>query len=198
MPDAAEPTIPSLIESWVSRGDQVAARTLMEHWHPMVAAIIRRHCINADDWADLEQETFVSVFRALPDFRPVQPVEHWISRIALNTCRQRWRSQSRRPEVRWSDLSEGEQQVFNEAKQAGELVGDIAATDARSVMLRLMESLSAEDRLVLTLLHLEEKSVAEIAALTGMNRVLVKVRAFRARKRLQAMLSKLAGESEGK
>ena len=62
---------------------------------------------------------------------------------------------------------------------------------ARDLLRQLMERLSPADRLVVTLLHLEEKSVAEVRALTGWSAALVKVRAFRARKKLQKFLSQL-------
>jgi RNA polymerase sigma factor (sigma-70 family) len=56
---------------------------------------------------------------------------------------------------------------------------------------RLMSSLSPQDRLIIKLLHLEERSVAEISRMTGWNVAVIKVRAFRARKKLQKILSDL-------
>jgi len=53
----------------------------------------------------------------------------------------------------------------------------------------LIAQLSPEDRLVITLLHLEEKSVEEIHALTGWSRSVIKVRAFRARAKMKKMLN---------
>ncbi|MCU0782064.1 MAG: sigma-70 family RNA polymerase sigma factor [Akkermansiaceae bacterium] len=183
------------VTAWLSHCDEAAARRLMEALHPRVAGIIRRHCSRQEDWEDLGQEVFMRVFEALPRFRRTEvPLEHWVSRIALNVCRRRWRSQSRRPELRWSDLGEGEQRAFERAQQADDTNETIDARDARSILHKLLESLSADDRLVLSLLHLEGKSVEEIARLTGLSRVVVKVRAFRARKKLHAALHKLEGK----
>jgi RNA polymerase sigma-70 factor (ECF subfamily) len=56
---------------------------------------------------------------------------------------------------------------------------------------RLLGTLTASDRMVITLLMLEEKSVAEIAEQTGWSKTLVKVRAFRARHRLRRALAEL-------
>jgi RNA polymerase sigma factor (sigma-70 family) len=113
----------------------------------------------------------------------------------LNICRRRWRSQSRRPEWRWSDLSEGEQQAFLQARQPDDQLEHIGSLEARSLMQKLLDTLSADDRLILSLLHLEGKPVEEIARLTGQSRVVVKVRAFRARKKLHAALRRLEGEN---
>ena len=54
-----------------------------------------------------------------------------------------------------------------------------------------LRQLPEKDRLILTLLELEERSVAEIAALTGWSVSNVKVRAFRARKKLKTVLETL-------
>jgi RNA polymerase sigma-70 factor (ECF subfamily) len=122
------------------------------------------------------------VFEALPRLKADgAPLEHWMSRIALNVCRKRWRSQSRRPEWRWSDLSEGEQQAFLNAQRDDEPLEGIETREARSLMHKLLDTLSADDRMILSLLHLEEKSLEEIAQVMGISRIVVKVRAFRAR-----------------
>jgi RNA polymerase sigma-70 factor (ECF subfamily) len=164
----------------------------MEALHPRVAGIISRHWARQDEWEDLEQEVFMRVFEALPRFRQEGvPLEHWVSRIALNICRRRWRSRSRRPEWRWSDLGEGEQQAFLQAQHPDDPHGPIAAHDARVLMHKLLDTLGADDRLILSLLHLEGRPLEEIARLTGLSRVVVKVRAFRARKKLHAALRQL-------
>ncbi|MBN8457247.1 MAG: sigma-70 family RNA polymerase sigma factor [Verrucomicrobia bacterium] len=180
------------VTAWLSHRDEAAARRLMETLHPRVADIIRRHWSRKEDWEDLEQEVFLRVFNALPKFRLTEvPLEHWVSRITLNVCRRRWRSQSRRPELRWSDLGEGEQRAVEQASSADDGSKTIDARDARSVLHKLLDGLAADDRLILSLLHLEGKSMEEIARLTGLSRVVVKVRAFRARKKLHAALGKL-------
>ena len=66
------------------------------------------------------------------------------------------------------------------------------ARDAREVLDRALSTLGPDDRLVLTLLHLEEKDVRQIAALTGWSVTGVRVRAFRARHRLRKALADLA------
>jgi RNA polymerase sigma-70 factor (ECF subfamily) len=194
--DSEDPPDPFAdVAAWLSHHDEAAARRLMETLHPRVAGIIRRHWARQEDWEDLEQEVFMRVFEALPRFRPRGlPLEHWVSTITLNVCRRRWRSQSRRPELRWSDLGDGEQRALERASLADDPAEAIDSRDARSIIHKLLGSLSADDRLILSLLHLEGKPVEEIARLTGLNRVVVKVRAFRARKKLHAALRKLEGK----
>ena len=86
--------------------------------------------------------------------------------------------------------------AFLNAQRDDEPLEVIESRDARSLMHKLLETLSANDRLILSLLHLEEKSLEEIAKITGTSRIVVKVRAFRARRKLQAALRKLEGEEK--
>lgn len=184
------------VQAWVAARDEAAARRIVTELYPRVAGIIRRYSFRTAEWADLEQEVFVRVFNGLPKWKPDgPPLEHWVSRIALNVCRQRWRSESRRPEWRWGDLSEGERKAYLAAARADDPWTGIEARDARTLLQKLLESMPADDRLILSLLHLEGRSLAEIARLTGMNRVVVKVRAYRARQRLRAAVRAL-GEPE--
>ncbi|MEI6196603.1 MAG: sigma factor-like helix-turn-helix DNA-binding protein, partial [Verrucomicrobiota bacterium] len=59
---------------------------------------------------------------------------------------------------------------------------------------RVMDKLSPPARLVITLLEIEDRSVKEIAELTGWSVPLVKVRAFRARGEMRKILAKMARE----
>ena len=65
------------------------------------------------------------------------------------------------------------------------------AADAGELVGKLMQTLSPEDQFVIRLLDLEERSVAEISAQTGWSQTLVKVRAFRARRKLRKQLEQL-------
>jgi RNA polymerase sigma-70 factor (ECF subfamily) len=136
---------------------------------------------------DLAQEVFARVFERLPRYAPRHgiPFEHWVSRLAVRTCLDALRSERRRPEVRLSDLSEGEGDWLQYLLSGTEETSPGDATDARAMVERLLGLLSPEDRLVISWLDLEEKSAAEVSDLTGWSRVGVRVRAFRARARLR-------------
>jgi len=71
---------------------------------------------------------------------------------------------------------------------------ETAPEETRVIVGRLLEQLAPEDRLVITLVDLEHKSVAEVCQLTGWNGPLVKIRAFRARRKLRQIAEKLYGE----
>jgi RNA polymerase sigma-70 factor (ECF subfamily) len=114
-----------------------------------------------------------------------------VSRIAVTTCIDQLRAQKRRPEMRWADLSERETDVLDSVITNENDVAPDDALAARELVQMLLEQLKPEDRMVIQYLDLEQKSVAEISALTGWNATLVKVRAFRARRKLQQIFQEL-------
>jgi RNA polymerase sigma-70 factor, ECF subfamily len=61
---------------------------------------------------------------------------------------------------------------------------------------KLLETLSPPDKLVVTLMHLEGRTVEEVRQITGWNKSLIKVRAFRARRKLRKHLDQLLGSSK--
>lgn len=175
----------------VRERDEDAARALVEHLYPLVIKIVRAHLPRALDEEDLSQEIFMKVFANAAQYRGEVPFAHWVSRIAVSTCIDRLRAQKRRPEWRWADLSEREADVLDAVLHTEHEPDTALAMDASELVGKLMQTLNAEDQLVIRLLDLEERSVAEIAAQTGWSQTLVKVRAFRARRKLRKQLEQL-------
>jgi RNA polymerase sigma-70 factor (ECF subfamily) len=190
MPDP----IPALIRAWRDFGDEAAARELVAALYPLVMRIVRRHASEREEPEDLAQQVFARFFATISRYDERLPLENWVARLALHVCRNRWKHQARRPELRWEDLSAGQRLACEAALASNAPLPDATWEDARTLMLRLLETLPADDRLVLSLLHLEEKSVEEIAALLGWSRALVKVRAFRARAKLRQAVAALEVE----
>lgn len=178
------------LNAWIVLRDEDAARRLMEALHPQVVRIVQNHLPRGADAEDLAQDVFVQFFKTLDRYDPTRPLDNWVSRLALNVCLKALRSRGRRPEWRRADLSEGEQAVVESLMHEPE-TDSAQAKDGRELLGKLLDALSPQERMILTLLHLEEKSVAEIAAATGWNATLVKVRAFRARAKMRKALESL-------
>ncbi len=175
----------------VRQRDQAAARDLVDHLYPMVIRIVRSHLPRRVAEEDLAQEVFMKMFTRMGQFQGAVPFSHWVSRIAVTTCIDHLRAQKRRPEFRWADLSENEAEVLD-AVMTNE--NDVAANDAlaaHELVHKLIEQLKPDDQTVIRLLDLEQKTIAEIALLTGWNQSLVKVRVFRARRKLQKLFQEL-------
>jgi RNA polymerase sigma factor (sigma-70 family) len=171
--------------------DQAAAKALVEHLYPLVIRIVRAHLPRRVAEEDLAQDIFLKMFTRLAQYQGNVPFPHWVSRIAVTTCIDQLRAQKRRPELRWADLSETEAEVLDNvlSDTRDEAPSDILA--ARELVAKLMGQLKPADRTVIQLLDLEQKSIAEISQLTGWGQSMIKVRAFRARRKLQKLFQEL-------
>jgi RNA polymerase sigma-70 factor (ECF subfamily) len=175
----------------VRAGDADASRDLVTFLYPLVIKIVRAHLPRSLSEEDLAQEVFMKIFTHIEQYRGAVPFEHWVSRITFTTCINHLRVQKRRSELCWTDLSETEAAVLEGAMSAEFEANRLQAVAARELVNKLLDCLNSEDRLVITLLDLEQRSVAEISQITGWNRPLIKVRAFRARRKLRKYLNKL-------
>lgn len=190
MSEAPVEDLGQLVER-VRQRDEDAARALMDRLHPLVLKIVRGHLPWRTSEEDLVQTVFMKMFANIEQFEGRVPVAHWVSRIAVNTCLSALKAEKSRPELRWADLSEEGQAVVESLAVEREDAMETNGASARELVRDLLARLNPADRLVVTLLHLEEKSVAEVQKITGWSAPLVKVRAFRARRKLQKILEKL-------
>ena len=175
----------------VLRQDENAARELVRILYPLVAKLVRAHRPVRSAEEDLCQMIFIKILQNLSRFSGKVPLEHWVSRIAINTCINQIQAEKARPELREADLSEEQAAVVqNLATTAEELAPDQSFA-SRQLVEHLMNGLKPAERLVIDLLYLQQRSVAEIRRLTGWSGALVKVRAFRARQKMKQLLSNL-------
>ena len=164
-------------------GDEDAFAELVRRHKGRVFGTCSRFARDAQQLDDLSQEVFLRVWRKLGSFRGDAPFEHWLARLTTTAC-----YDFLRRERRHRDQLSLDEFPF-EMRDTG-MDATIAAGHARELLDWAMRRLSAEERLVVTLLEIEERSVRDIAAQTGWSESNVKVRAFRARARLKEILNR--------
>lgn len=142
----------------------------------------------------------MKAFEQLGSFEGRGSMEGWLTRITTNTCLNILRSSKRRPEMTVSDMTDDEN-AWLESKLAGSAEESFKSSErsyvAADLAERVMGNLSADDRLVLTLVDGEDASIKEVAEMTGWSLSKVKVQAFRARRRMRAEVEKLLGTRTG-
>src|SRR5829696_1325073 len=146
---------------------------IIQRYQSRVFSILSRYERDAQLVQDLAQDTFLKVWRALHQFDGRAPFEHWLSRITVRVAIDHIRARRDR-EVRFSDLGD-------DAMDWLENINPSAGPEpraAREILALAMHQLSAEDRLVLTMLEIEEYTVKEICERTGWTSIVVRVRAF--------------------
>ncbi|MEN9841204.1 MAG: hypothetical protein RL376_1004 [Verrucomicrobiota bacterium] len=194
-PDAEDDAPPPDVAAWLVRiraGDQQAARALVEHLYPQVIRIVRARLPRRGGEEDLAQDIFLKMFTRLDQYQGQVPLAHWVSRIAVTTCIDALRAQKRRPELRWADLSETEADTLDAVLTRDDAADTADALAAHELVHKLLDQLAPQDRMVLQLLDMEQKTLVEIRELTGWNITLIKVRAFRARRKLQKLFQQLS------
>ena len=176
--------------------DDEAARALVRQLYPLVAKLVRAHRPRRTAEEDLCQMIFIKVFQKLSQFSSKVPLEHWVSRIAVNTCLNQIESEKIRPELRHADLSEEQQAVVeNLATSSSELAPDQRFA-SRELVEHLLAALKPVERLAIDLLYLQGRSVKEIRKITGWSTALVKVRAYRARQKMKDQLAKISARED--
>lgn len=176
-------------------GDEAAFAEIVRRYSARVFQIASRFFRQRSQVEEGAQEIFLRAYTHLADYEGRGSFAGWLTRIATSTCINLLRYQKRRPE--FTDLSREESDwleeklngIAVERSQSGQSVEDrlVAADLAQKVL----ETLSADDRLVLTLIDGQEFSVKEVAQLTGWSESKVKVQAFRARRRMREAIEKL-------
>ena len=173
----------------VLEGDVNAFEDLVTEHEKGVYAIAQRMTGNAEDAADMTQETFIKAYNSLSSFRGDSKFSVWLYRIATNVCLDFLRSRSRKPTVSLSvedDAGEETQMDIADESQSPEQLLERGLT--RDAVRRGLKSLSPEYRQILLLREIQGLSYEEIAEALALEVGTVKSRIFRARKRLCAFL----------
>lgn len=161
------------------KGDDGSFAKLVSRHKRRVFGLAARFARDHDELEDLCQETFVRAYEHLKDFRRDAPFEHWLTRIAVRVCHDLLRKRQRERGVPLDDAGE----LYDRAGEARRSAGEM-----RRMLYSAMERLKPDERLIITLLELEEYTVREAAGLTGWSEANVKVRGHRARQALKGIL----------
>lgn len=173
-----------------TQGDTAAFEALVSKYQARIFATVRRYSRRDSEVEDTVQDIFLKVYQKLATYRKDAPFEHWLMRLAVRTCYDALRAHRRNRETTFSDMSDAEENWLERFRANPDSASDDADA-ARLLVQRVLDQMTPEAKMVITLLEIEEKSVKEIAALTGWSVPLVKVRAFRARAEMRKVLAKL-------
>ena len=172
-------------------GDESAFAEIVRRYSPRVFSTASRFFRQRSLVEEAAQEVFLKAFTQLGSFEGRGSFEGWLTRIATNTCLNMLRAGKRRPELTVSDLSDEEDQWLDQQvadTQQRSVESNLVAADLAD---RLLSVLSPEDQQALLMIDGEEASIKEVAEATGWSESKVKVRAFRARKKIREAMEKL-------
>jgi RNA polymerase sigma-70 factor, ECF subfamily len=164
-------------------GDRSAHEVIVNHFSAMVFRLISRFFRTREDVEDIAQEVFLKVFARIDQVRPDENFPGWLARVTVNSCYDELRKTRRRKEA---------MEAYGPEMAAEQAVNPREPDSLGKARLAL-QRLDPKLRVPLVLKEVDDMSVEEIANTLGLTQTNVKVRLFRARKKLQSML----GGNEG-
>lgn len=167
------------------KGDKAAFEALVHRHQHRVFAVARGILKRQEDVEDVAQQVFVKAYFSLKRFDQRAAFSTWLYKITVNECWDLLRKRKARPLVYESDFSEEQSRQYTDTERETTKGPD---TSDRMAMRERLESmlgqLDKRDRAMLILKEVEGFSVEEIADSMGLNANTVKVRLFRARRRI--------------
>ncbi len=171
--------------------DQEAFEELVRRHQHRVFAVASGILRRREDVEDIAQQVFVKAYFSLKRFDQRAAFSTWLYKITVNECWDLLRKKKVRPLVYESDLSEEQARLVITAGEKENPGPDISERIvARERVERLLEGLDERDRLMLILKEVEGFSIEEIAEVLNLNGNTVKVRLFRARRRVVSQAKK--------
>jgi RNA polymerase sigma-70 factor, ECF subfamily len=177
-------------------GDVNVFEVLLHRYRPLVFRIVLKH-VPHDSAEEVAQDTFVRAYQSLSNYAAKGTFPRWLATLSVRSCYDFWRNHARNRELPLSSLTEEHQKWLDEvlAPQSREaFLGHTARQEGKEVLGYAMDRLSAEDRMVVSLVHLDGLSVKEAAKMLGWGMVKTKVRAHRARREMRKIIIELMGE----
>ncbi len=134
---ADDPDLAALAAAALQHDDE-AARELVRQLYPFVLKLVRAHRPQRAAEEDLCQMIFIKMFQNLPQFSGTVPLEHWLARIAINTCLNQIAAEKARPELRRADLSEEQAAVLDNLATSSDELAPGQQLALRDLVLQLL------------------------------------------------------------
>lgn len=165
-------------------GDDGAFSQVVQAYRKRILGTIARLIGRPEDVEDVGQEVFLRLYYSLEQLRTAEVFEPWLYRLTVNAAYDYLRRQKRRQESRMSDLSEQQVMMADAAEGGKQNAEEQRRSKVKEQVEALLEHVSEEDRILLTLKEVEGLSLKELEKIYRVNENALKVRLFRARQRV--------------
>ena len=169
-----------IVHRYKTDADPALLEELMQRHQASVLRQCQRYIRNREDAQDVAQEVFLRALLRLPGFRGEASVVTWLNCIAYRRCMDHLRGDKKALDFQISK------------RIANSLIAEWDAEEPVQPTIEdlqeLMEKISGEEKLLLTLKHMDKRSVKEIVTITGLPESIVKNRIHRAKKKLRSLL----------
>ena len=167
----------------VMEGDTNAFAVLVDRHKDMVFTLSLKMLKDREEAEEVAQDTFLKIYKSLSKFNSESKFSTWMYKVAFNTCLDRLKKNKRsQPVAAMDEFTE------QEAISLINVLDSIEERERKQVIQDCLHCLPGEDSFLLTLYYFEEQSLEEIANIIGINPNNVKIRLYRSRKKLTALL----------
>ena len=167
----------------VSNGDTRAYGELVDRYKDLVYTLAYRMLKHREEAEEVAQDTFIKIFKSLDKFKGDSKFSTWIYRVAYNTCLDRIKKNKKYiNDVEINEFTEHQVKTIDSA------LDQMEVKEKELAMKRCIASLPNEDSFLLTLYYFDDLSLDEISKIVGITANTIKVKLFRCRKKLAAIL----------
>lgn len=167
----------------ISNGDTVAYAQLVNRYKDLVYTLALRMLKHKEEAEEVAQDTFIKVFKSLDKFKGDAKFSTWIYRVAYNTCLDRIKKNKKH----FNDIAIDEI-TFNKLDTIDNALDNLIKVEKHQLLKKCINKLPEESSAIITLFYFEELSLDEISKIINVEANTVKVKLFRARKKLAIIL----------
>ncbi|MFT4642652.1 MAG: RNA polymerase sigma factor (sigma-70 family) [Candidatus Azotimanducaceae bacterium] len=160
-------------------GDSNSFSVLVERYQNMVFALALKMLKHREESEEVSQDTFIKVYKSLSKFNGESKFSTWIYRIAYNSCLDRIKKNSK-----YNNNVEINEITSNEISHTESIFDSLENKERSIIVKQCMDKLPEDERIIIHLFYFEELSLKEIVEIVSMTEGNVKVKLFRARKKL--------------
>lgn len=165
-------------------GEAAAFNQIVLAYRKRILGTVFRLIGRQEDVEDVGQEVFLRLYYSLDQLRTPEVFEPWLYRLTVNAAYDYLRKQRRQPEARMADLSEEQVLAADAAVSSKQALDEKQRVQIRELVTTLLDRISEEDRILLTLKEVQGLSLKELEDIYKVKENALKVRLFRARQRV--------------
>ncbi|WP_299524360.1 sigma-70 family RNA polymerase sigma factor [Winogradskyella sp.] len=167
----------------IKNGDTKAYAQLVDRYKDLVYTLALRMLKHKEEAEEVAQDTFIKVFKSLDKFKGDSKFSTWIYRVAYNTCLDNIKKNKKHLNNVAID-----EYTFNKLDTIDNALDNIINEEKRDLIKKCINKLPEDSSALLTLFYFEELSLEEISKIINVEANTVKVKLFRARKKLAVIL----------
>ncbi|MFK7781423.1 RNA polymerase sigma factor [Psychroserpens sp.] len=167
----------------IVEGDTNSFAILVDRYKDLVFTLTLRMLKNREEAEEVAQDTFIKAYKSLDRFKGDSKFSTWIYRVAYNSCLDRIKKNKKH-------LNNVEINEFTEHQviSIDNALDKMEVEEQKEAIQRCIGKLSSEDSFLLTLYYFDDLSLDEISKIIGITTNSIKVKLFRCRKKLAAIL----------